>query len=785
MDSKGLDFAGLAAALLGQGRLLIPAWLPGGSMRGHEYVCGSLRGGPGESFSVNVDKGFWADFADGSLKGGDLISLYAAIEGIKQGVAAKILAEKIGFNLSSSSPREISRAKEKTPDLVAPPAGAAPPDMRHGHFGIPSSSWCYRDKAGDPLFWIARYDQAEGRKQFTPWCWDGRGGRFVMKAWPAPRPLYGLDRLAAEPEKRVLLVEGEKAAEFARTMGGDNYVVVSWPGGAAAWRTVDWTPLHGRRLLLWPDADRHIADTLEKADKYAVKTGDVIPYEFQPGPAAMAGIAGLLHGHALEIKVVDVGIDSERPDGWDAADAVDSGWNWTNFIEWAKPLSRVFGPTEPLLDAQVIPPTAPAGEGTELEDRAPRSLYGEWERIGIATSANGSPICNVDNALRVIEGRKEFAGLVWFDEFHKRYMTRFDFNTWQPGPVREWSDVDELNLTGFMQRQLGIRRMSDDMVHKAAVIYSHQHMRNEPRDWMNKLKWDGKPRIETFFTRSFGVIDSEYAQAASKNFWIGMAARIYRPGCQLDNMVVLEGPQGIGKTKALRAIGGPWYTEAKEAVTSSDFFMVLHGRLLVEIAELDSFNRAEVTRIKQVVTCSVDRYRSPYARSAADHPRMSIFVGTTNETNYLRDHTGARRFWPIRCHEIDLALIDAEREQLYAEAVARFKKGETWHVMPAGLTAAEQEERRAVDEWENIVSVHLSERTQTSMREVADYLKIDMAKLDMVVQKRIATVLRTLGWERKQVKLAGGGTLRVWQSQDVPFKEQLNLPPAGGDVYPG
>jgi putative DNA primase/helicase len=783
VDSK-LDFAGLAAALLARARMLVTEWLPGGALSGREYVCADIRGGRGRSFSVNVETGKWGDFADSELKGGDLISLYAAINGIKQGEAAKQLADLIGFRLGEDRPAPASN-KERVARITAPPPEAPAPSLRHPRFGAASTSWTYRDDSGSVLFHIARYEPAGERKQFVPWCWDADFKKWVGKAWPKPRPIYGLELLSMEPEKPVLIVEGEKACDAARSIV-DSYIVVTWPGGAAAWRDIDWTPLHGRRLLLWPDADRHVADDEAKAKKHGVAVGDLIPYEKQPGPAAMAGIAAILHGQTPEIKVIDVGVDTARPDGWDAADAVAGGWNWDDFYAWAKPRLGLFGPAPAppsAVDAdQVISPDAPPPELGELADRLPkgRNLYAEWERLGVATAQNGSPICNVDNALRVIEGREEFKGLLWYDEFHKRYLTRFSFDTFQQAEQREWSDVDELNLTAFMQRQLGLRRMSDDMVHKAAVIYAHQHMRNEPRDWMEALKWDGKPRVEGFFTDCFGVPETDYVKAASRNFWIGMAARVYLPGCQLDNMVVLEGGQGIGKTRALRLIGGTWYTEAKEAVTSRDFFMVLHGKLVVEIAELDSFNKAEVTRIKQVVTSATDRYRSPYARGAQDHPRMSIFIGTTNDQQYLRDNTGARRFWPMRCGAISHAKIIEQREQLYAEAVAAYKKWartrvdeDGWWLMPALETAKEQEDRRMVDEWELIVADHLANADQTTTRDVAGHLKIETAKLDMVLQKRIAGVLRTLGWEKKTVRAADGKSSRVWRREGAPAELPL------------
>ena len=136
-----------------------------------------------------------------------------------------------------------------------------------------------------------------------------------------------------------------------------------------------------------------------------------------------------------------------------------------------------------------------------------------------------------------------------------------------------------------------------------------------------------------------------------------MKAREFSTGCQVDNMVVLEGVQGIGKSRALRALGGKWYSSASESVMYKDFYLILTGSLIMEIAELDSFKKAEVTRIKQVISSPHDYYRVPYGRDAQVYPRMCVFVGTTNEREYLKDTTGARRFWPIKCDMSFLAGI--------------------------------------------------------------------------------------------------------------------------------
>jgi len=793
MSDQIYDFSGLSRRLLSRAREFLPVWLPGGRMQGREYVCGSLRGGPGSSTSVNVDTGKWSDFADADVRGGDLISLYAAIHGVKQGEAAKTLADLINFRLrpegSDTRPQKkkdrpqaipadipsapITETPVKDRAVIAPPPDAPQPSMTHPVHGAPIAHWTYRSADGGVLFYIARYDEADGSKQFVPWSWSKLSEKWIPKGWEEPRPLFGLDLLALRPSAPVIIVEGEKAAEAARRIAGKTYVVVTWPNGSNAPAKASWSVLGGRKILLWPDADRHVADTQAKADRYGVNLGDVIPYDKQPGPRAMNTVAACLHHICSEIKLINVGIDLNRKDGWDAADAETEGWTFSTLIDWARPRVSLWEPAKeesPTLNLTVQALqqniTVDAPKSADTLEESP-SLYAEWERLGIVLSSQGSPIANVDNALRVIERHEPFNGIIWYDEFHHKYLTK---NT--DGSIREWQDVDDLNMMGFMQRVLGLRRISDDMVRKAAIMYAHKHVQNEPRDWMSSLVWDGTSRLDTFFIHAFGAEDSEYIRAAARNFWLGMVARIFSPGCQVDNMVVLEGAQGAGKTRALRIIGGKWYTEANESVTDKDFFMALHGKMIIEIAELDSFNRAEVTRIKQVVTCTTDRYRAPYGRTSQDNPRMSVFVGTTNETAYLRDNTGGRRFWPISCSSIDHAYIQESRDQLFAEAVHLFniwkKSGDEkdgWWLMPAEATLSVQEQRRQDDEWETIITDYLKDRVEIRLHDLAsDCLKIDASKLDRFVQHRIASIMRSLGWDKHNL-MRGGIQMKVWRNK--------------------
>lgn len=774
-----LNFTGLAEILLARWEEFLTGWAPGGKLVGREFTAGNMRGGPGDSFKFNITTGRWADFATDE-RGGDMISLYAAIQGIKNGEAAKRLADLLNYNLSDSPYRAPDAKKTTTTDfhIARPPRGTEKPPMIHLKYGEPTDAWCYVDEDGEPIFWEARYDTPEG-KEILPWSWAENIGKWVKSGFPAPRPVYGLDQLKRRPNAPVVIVEGPKCARAAQEVMGDVYVPVAWNGGANAANKTDWAALAGRKVLIWPDADKKLVRTQMESARLDTPVGGLIPYPDQPGIRVANEIAAILAPMCPEVKVLDVGFDDNRPDGWDVADALRDGWTWTQVKEWARPIAKAFTVTAVAHKNGAAPAVAVAQASvvvnTADEQPPDRSVLALLEEYGIAVNKNGTPNCNIDNSLRALENSKMVAGEVWFDTFHQKVYT-----TWN-GPKREWADRDTLELTKRLQRELAFVRLSDTTMFQALTLYAEAHAKNEPHDWMETLVWDGKDRIADFFTDYLGAKASDYVRSASKNFWIGMVARIYKPGCKMDNMVVLEGPQGTLKSTALYRIGGAWFTETNESVSNKDFFLILQGRLLVEIAELHTFSKAEVTRIKQVITCRVDRYRAPYERLVSDHPRQSVFVGSTNEDTYLKDTTGNRRFWPIRCGRIYPDEITASREQLFAEAVAKFKSGASWWEMPKDETETEQEDRRQADAWEGMIAewVDLTSRVDFAIADVmVECLKMEAARMDAPAQHRISRILKGMGFEsRKEWK--NGYQRRVWNKPgaELPLDHQVGGEP--------
>jgi P4 family phage/plasmid primase-like protien len=347
-----IDFKGLAHALRYRTRELLPEWLPGGKIVGKEYTCADIHGGQGSSFKVNIESGIWKDFA-ADQKGGDLISLYATIKGISQIEAARALQSYVGSSYETTRQSKVRPTDER---LGPPPPGVGKPVFTHFKFGEPQGIWTYKDSDGSVLFYTARYfNKEENKKEFLPYSWSLASSKWVRKLWPAPRPLYGLDLLAKHPKTAVLVVEGEKACEAARKfINPGTYVVVSWASGASASMLTDWTPLHGRKVLLWPDADLKTYPNDHNVGRSNM--GQFKPEHEQPGFIAMQKIAKELVDHCPEVKILKT-FQCSRIDGWDAADAYDEGMDWEKFKAWARPRAQIYKkPVEP----EVMPNCADA-----------------------------------------------------------------------------------------------------------------------------------------------------------------------------------------------------------------------------------------------------------------------------------------------------------------------------------------------------------------------------------------------------------------------------------------
>jgi predicted P-loop ATPase len=251
---------------------------------------------------------------------------------------------------------------------------------------------------------------------------------------------------------------------------------------------------------------------------------------------------------------------------------------------------------------------------------------------------------------------------------------------------------------------------------------------------------------------------------------VSAVARVFEPGCKADCCLILEGPQGIKKSTALRVLAEPWFTDEIADLGSKDAALQTRGVWVIEIAELDSMSRSEVGRIKAFMSRSTDRFRPPYGKRPIESPRQCVFAGSVNHSTYLRDETGGRRFWPVECQApvIDVDALARDRDQLWAEAVSLYFDGNVWWLDSVELNrqaADEQADRYEGDPWDELILAWVAGRDSVSINEVLtlclDRRKDQWTQWDKI---RVARCLRAHGWERFK---AWGRGEREWRYRRI------------------
>jgi len=270
----------------------------------------------------------------------------------------------------------------------------------------------------------------------------------------------------------------------------------------------------------------------------------------------------------------------------------------------------------------------------------------------------------------------------------------------------QWSDDCESRMRIWFQASPRLMSPTMGDVGRGVEAAARHNPFHPVRQHLESLTWDGVPRLDAWLSAYLSAADTLYTRSVGMRWLVSGVARTFRPGCQADHTLLLEGAQGVGKSAALRllAIRDEWFSDRLSHLSSKDAAMETAGVLLIELAELDAFLRVSSSTAKAFLTRTKDRLRRPYGKHLTYHPRQCIFGASLNppRLGYLKDETGSRRFWPVACGCIDLAGLERDRDQLWAEAVRRFRDGQPWHLETKeleGLATAEQAKRFAIDAW--------------------------------------------------------------------------------------
>lgn len=401
--------------------------------------------------------------------------------------------------------------------------------------------------------------------------------------------------------------------------------------------------------------------------------------------------------------------------------------------------------------------------------KQPRKPTNDWEDLLIRRPNGELHSRSYHNVKLFLQNHPDFKDKFAYDEWRKTAVIK--------GPVK-WNRVNYIpdagrpfvdeDITGILEllETMGQAGFSPSTLADAVFAEAYRHKFNPLTDWLSSLKWDGRPRVDTWLTYYLGTPDSMYTKMIGAKYLIGAVARAVKPGCKMDNILILEGEQGRMKSTALKTLfGDEYFTDQLSDLGSKDCSIQMQGIWCIELPELTNLDRASARAIKEWLSRTVERFRPPYGRALREYPRQCVVAGTTNPggNGYLKDSTGARRFWPAGTVQCDLEALANDREQIWAEAYARYQGNERWWLVGDEVKLAEiaQRDRYERDVWHDAVRQHLLGRSWTTVQLILEEFGVAKSDMNRRDQMRIADELTFLGWENKVARI-GERTMRVY-----------------------
>lgn len=392
-----------------------------------------------------------------------------------------------------------------------------------------------------------------------------------------------------------------------------------------------------------------------------------------------------------------------------------------------------------------------------LVSEARAQLESTLPTSGFIVSTAGEPKSCLANAIIQLSTVLD----VRYDEFSAKAIHHKPSPWGTDGP---WRDRDDSEAANYLQHNRVL--VNGDTAHEAALALALRNPYHQVRDWLASLKWDGTCRLESFASRFLGCTDGPWERSVSKAWPISAVARVMRPGVQAKYMIVLEGDQDAGKSKALQAFtnghlegdtGRQWFRDNMPEIDSKDIGMFMQGVWVIEVGELAKFRGKEWERVKSFISSPREVFRVPYGRNMQDYPRQVVFAGTTNEYQWGGDQSGLVRFWPLRTGKIDIDGILKWYEQLWAEARFLFDEGHSWHAVDPILAREQQASRQPDDEYKKDIldaaeTLYLNGDSWVNSVMVLDKMGISKDKQKPLMY-RVGPVLRANGWKSKQKRV--------------------------------
>lgn len=382
---------------------------------------------------------------------------------------------------------------------------------------------------------------------------------------------------------------------------------------------------------------------------------------------------------------------------------------------------------------------------------------------------------------------KDMANVVIVFATHPDYCKAFRYNEFRQEIEfngRTLEDSHLMQIQHFLQSGTDLAGISSEAIYAAIQHYAHLFSYDEAKDWLTSLIWDKTPRLSDWLSRTLSIESDAYHAGIGAQWITGAVRRIMEPGSIFDHMLVLIGPQGIGKTSFFRILGGKWYKSYTGAMDNKDFYLALRGALIMDLDEGATLSRADSIKIKSIISETHDEYRPPYGRITKKHPRRFVFSMSTNDSEPFQDMTGNRRYWPVDFSEkVDFKWLEENRDQIFAEAYHYWKNKIEIPQVPADSAMKKQEEHMQEDSWNDLISNEVKKSLFYCMGDPGFFTTIGevygnaigndkMDRLNKGAQMRIAVIFKkSLGLERK-TEYIDTNVRKVWR---ISLKKQKEL----------